>query len=348
MRLRIAFVVALLLAALAARADTLRVATWHLDLDRTGPGLLLRDIRRGDDARLAAIADVIAEVVPDVLVVQRVDYDLGLRALMALRDRIAEDGPYYPHLFARRPNSGWPTGLDMDGDGRRGGPRDAQGYGTFSGQGGMAILSRYPLDAGGAVDFTAMLWRDLPGALLPRWPDGRSFPSDEGQAVQRLSSVAHWAVPLVLPSGPLTLLAFHATTPVFDGAEDRNGRRNHDEIRFWQLYLNGAFGPAPTRRFAIIGDANIDPEKGEGRRGAIRALLADPRLHDPLPGQDTVEWEQTGPLRVSYILPSVDLEVAGAGIHWPPEGAPGRASAVKAGPHRLVWVDLVLQGAGQR
>ena len=61
-----------------------------------------------------------------------------------------------------------------------------------------------------------------------------------------------------------------------------------------------------------------------------------------------MDWEQTGPLRVSYILPSVDLEVAGAGIHWPPEGAPGRVSAVKAGPHRLVWVDLVLQGAGQR
>ncbi|MDZ7709518.1 MAG: endonuclease/exonuclease/phosphatase family protein [Roseovarius sp.] len=280
---------------------------------------------------------------PDVLVVQRVDYDLRLRALEALRDRIAEAGAHYPHLFAQRPNTGWPTGLDMDGDGRRGGPRDAQGYGTFSGQGGMAILSRYPLDSEGAVDFSAMLWRDLPGALLPRWPDGRAFPSDEAQAVQRLSSVGHWAVPVMLPSGPLMLMTFHATTPVFDGEEDRNGRRNHDEIRFWQLYLDGAFGPAPARRFAIIGDANIDPEKGEGRRGAVRALLADPRLRDPLPGQDTVDWEPTGPLRVSYILPSVDLEIAGAGVHWPAEGAPGREAAVTAGPHRLVWVDLLIE-----
>lgn len=341
--MRIAFVVALLLAALAARAETVRIATWHLDLDRTGPGLLLRDIRRGDDLRFAAIAGVIAAVNPDVLVVQRVDYDLGLRALMALRDRIGQDGPYYPHLFARRPNSGWPTGLDMDGDGRRGGPRDAQGYGMFSGQGGMAVLSRYPLDAEGAVDFTAMPWRDLPGALLPRWPDGRAFPSDAAQAVQRLSSVAHWAVPVMLPSGPLTLMTFHATTPVFDGPQDRNGRRNHDEIRFWQQYLNGAFGPVPAQRFAIIGDANIDPETGEGRRGAIRALLADPRLRDPLPGRATVDWEQTGPQRVSYILPSVDLRVTGAGVYWPPEGAPGRDAARAAGPHRLVWVDLALE-----
>jgi len=92
----------------------------------------------------------------------------------------------------------------------------------------------------------------------------------------------------------------------------------------------------------LIGDANLDPERGDGRRGAIRALLADPRLRDPLPGRATVDWEATGPLRVSYILPSVDLRVSGAGVHWPPEGAPGREAAVTAGPHRLVWVDLAL------
>jgi len=27
------------------------------------------------------------------------------------------------------------------------------------------------------------------------------------------------------------ILASHPTPPVFDGVEDRNGRRNHDEIR---------------------------------------------------------------------------------------------------------------------
>jgi len=341
-RAALAGALALMLAPFTAEAGTVRVATWHLALEGTGPGLALRDIERGTAPRLGAIARVIGEVAPDVLVVQGVDYDLGLRALAALRDRIAEDGPHYPHLFALRPNTGWPTGLDMDGDGRRGGPRDAQGYGAFSGQGGMAILSRHPLDRAGARDFSAMPWRDLPGALLPRWPDGRPFPSHAAQAVQRLSSVGHWAVPVRLPSGPLMLLAFHATTPVFDGEEDRNGRRNHDEIRFWQHYLDRAFGPAPARRFVLIGDANLDPDRGEGRRGAIRALLSDPRLRDPLAGLATVDWPQTGPLRVSYALPSADLTVTGAGVHWPPEGAPGRAAAEMAGPHRLVWVDLAL------
>ena len=343
MSARLALVLALLLTGLAVEAGTVRLATWHLALDRDGPGILLRDIRRGEDPRLDAIAGVIAVVAPDVLVVQGVDYDHRLRALRALRDRVAEAGPYYPHLFALRPNTGWPTRLDMDGDGRRGGPRDAQGYGTFSGQGGLAILSRYPLDRDGTRDFSTMLWRDLPGALLPRWPDGRPFPSREAQAVQRLSSVGHWVVPVALPSGPLTLLTFHATTPVFDGEEDRNGRRNHDEIRFWQHYLDGEFRSAPARRFVLIGDANLDPDTGAGRRGAIRALLGDPRLQDPLPGRPTVDWEETGPLRVSYILPDARLRVTAAGVHWPPEGPRGRAAAALAGPHRIVWVDLAVE-----
>ncbi|MFO8184566.1 MAG: endonuclease/exonuclease/phosphatase family protein, partial [Candidatus Aegiribacteria sp.] len=167
------------------------------------------------------------------------------------------------------------------------------------------------------------------------------------QDIQRLSYTAHWVVPIRLPSGPLQLLAFHATPPVFDGPEDANGRRNHDEIRFWQLYLDGAFGPAPRTRFVVIGDANLDPDHSDGRRGAIRQLLADPRLQDPRPAHDgpdapraTVDWDQTGPRRVSYILPSTDLEVAGAGIHWPPDGTPGRDAAATASHHRLVWVDL--------
>jgi hypothetical protein len=343
--------IALCLALLAgpAAADGLRVATWNVGLDRTGPGILLRDILRGGDAQIDAVAHVIARTDPDILVLQKLDYDHDLHALRALRDRLAEDGPRYDHIFALRPNSGMPTGLDMDGDGRRGDARDAQGYGAFSGQAGMAILSAFPIDADAVQEFSTLLWRDLPGALLPVHEDGTPFPSEGAQAIQRLSYSAHWVVPIRLSSGPLHLMAFHATPPVFDGPEDANGRRNHDEIRFWNLYLDGAFGPAPEARFVVIGDANLDPDRGDGRRDAIRQLLDDPRLQDPRPahaGPDapraTVEWEQTGPRRVSYILPSADLEVTGAGIHWPPPETPARDLAAAANHHRLVWVDLVL------
>lgn len=307
------------------------MATWHLGLARDGPGLLLRDIGRDDDPRLAAIAAHLAAISPDILVVQGVDHDHDLLTLTALRDRIARDGPRYPHLFALRPNRGWPTGLDMDGDGRPGGAGDAQGYGAFSGQGGMAILSRYPLDSAAARDWSAVLWRDLPGALLPR-SEGRAFPSEAAQAVQRLSTTGHWAVPVILPEGRLTILAFHATPPVFDGPEDRNGRRNADEIRLWQLILDGAFGPAPEPPFVLAGVANLDPARGDGRRDAIHALLADTRLQDPLLGQPTATWPGTGPLRVSVLLPSADLTVTGAGLH------PSEADLT--GPHRMLWVDL--------
>jgi len=342
----------------AAQAETLRVATWNVGLDREGPGLLLRDIPRDEDAQIDAVAQVIARTAPDILLLQKVDYDRDLHALRALRDRLAEDGPRYEHVFALRPNSGMATGLDMDGDGRRGNERDAQGYGAFSGQAGMAILSRHPIDRAAVQDFSALLWRDLPGALLPVREDGTPFPSAEAQAIQRLSYTGHWVVPVRLSSGPLHLMVFHATPPVFDGAEDANGRRNHDEIRFWRLYLDGVFGPAPEARFVVMGDANLDPADSDGRRGAIRALLADPRLQDPRPTRPgpvardpgtagdpalhTVRWPDIAALRVSYILPSADLEVAGAGVHWPAEGTPEGDLAATANHHRLVWVDLAL------
>ena len=65
-------------------------------------------------------------------------------------------------------------------------------------------------------------------------------------AVQRLATTGFWDVPVETPSGQLHLLAWHATPPVFDGPEDRNGRRNHDEAAFWRLLLEGAL-PMPPR-----------------------------------------------------------------------------------------------------
>ena len=234
------------------------------------------------------------------------------------------------------------TGLDMNGNGRRGEPQDAQGFGLFAGHRGMAILSKWPIDEIATRDMSALLWRDIPAATLPHHPDGTPFPSQDAQAIQRLSSHGHWDVPILLPHGaPLHILAFHATPPVFDGAEDRNGLRNAAEIRLWQHYLNGTFGMPPKERFVIAGVANIDPNRGTGRRDAIKALLADPRLQDPIPtsatGKDTtVDWPTLTPARIraSYILPSTDWHVIGSGVFWPSD------DNTAASRHKLVWVDL--------
>lgn len=327
-------------------------------LERDGPGLLLRDILR-DDPQVMAFATVVRRVSPDILVLQGVDYDHDQITLTALRDSIADHGgPRFTHLFSRRPNTGMTTGLDMDGNGYLGQARDKQGYGRFAGQAGMAILSRYPFNIDGMQDFTALKWKDIPGTLLPR-SNGGPFPSPAAQTAQRLSSVAHWVVPVAVSNQKsLHILTFHATPPVFDGPEDRNGRRNHDEIRFWQLYLDGHFGQPPQGQFVLVGDANVDPTDGEGRKEGIQNLLADPRLQDPKPKRpasrttgpldtdrlDTVAWPDDGPgqLRVQYILPSIGLDVENAGVHWPPGDAPEAADAGAAGPHRMVWVDLAL------
>lgn len=292
------FFILMLLLPQLAWAD-MRVATWNAGLSRKGPGLLLRDILKGEvDVSLIATLDA------DVLLLTNVDYDMDLVALKAL-----DLG--YPHLFALRPNTGMATGLDLDGDGRLGGPRDAQGFGFFAGDGGMAVLSRWPV--GKVRDFSGFLWRDLPDGLFA------------GHDQQRLSTTAHWDVEVLTPDGPLHLLAWHATPPAF---EPRNIPRNHDEAAFWAALIDGRlpFAP-PAAPFVVLGDANADPDNGDGMPEGINMLLTHPRLQDPHDGP-TATYEKTGPLRLDYVLPSTDWQVLDAGMMAQPTG------------HSPVWVDI--------
>lgn len=344
----------------ALYADTLRIASYNTELSRDGPGLLLRALQRDDDPAVAAVIQVIAKANADILVLQGIDWDYEQRTLSALRERLGQAGALYPYHFSLRPNSGVESGLDLDGDGRLGGPADAQGFGSFSGQGGMAILSRHPLLTSEAQDFSGMLWKDFSDALLPTHPDGSPFPSAQAQAAQRLSSTGHWLVLVELPGGQrLNLLVFQAGPPVFDGPEDRNGRRNHDEIRLTQQILHQSLASAPDTPVVIAGGSNLDPQDGEGRHKVLRQLLADPLLQDPQPASpggdaapsqghktpdalDTVDWPGVGRLRVDYVLPSASLRVLDAGVFWPESGEEAEL-VIEASRHRLVWVDLQME-----
>ncbi|MFZ1339743.1 MAG: endonuclease/exonuclease/phosphatase family protein [Paracoccaceae bacterium] len=343
---------ALALLPLAAAAESLRIATWNADLSREGPGLLAEAIAGGKDPQVDAAIAVIAALDADVLLLTSVDYDRGLVALSLLEERLVAAGHPYPHLFALRPNTGLQTGLDLDGDGRLGEPEDAQGWGRFSGQAGMAILSRLPIDEAGVLDHSAFFWADLPGNLIPPGTPA------EITAIQRLSTTGHWQVPVITPAGlRLTLLAFHATPPVFDGPEDWNGRRNHDEAVFWRLLLDGALPlPQPQPSFMVIGDANLDAADGDGLRDGIAALMTHRFLQDPAPrgthgraepaqfgdpALDTALYDFGG-LRVDYILPSGDLTVTAAGVLWPPDSDPLAVTLAQASRHRPVWVEIIL------
>ena len=303
----------LALCAATAQADPLRVATWAGDFSKDGPGLLLRDLVR-DPGALGLGPILTAE--PDILLLTDFDYDAGQAALTALRAALAAQGLDYPYAFSARPNSGMQTGVDLDGDGRTGGPRDAQGFGFFSGYGGQAILSRVPLTL--VADHAGALWRDAPRSLMA--------PADPAPDIQRLASTTFWQITAETEDGPLTLLTLAATPPVFDGPEDRNGRRNHDEVLFWHHRLDGI-----NRPVILLGNFNLDPDRGDGLRNAVQTVLENPALQDPAPGSDTVSWDSTGPMRVSYVLPDARLTVLGAGTVGPDPDA---------GPHALVWVDV--------
>lgn len=355
-------------AARPAQADPLRVATFNLSLNRNAPGQLLADLSTGTNAQARTVAEIIQRADPDVILLNEFD-DVGSRAAVdAFRDNyleVSQNGApaiEYPYAFVAPSNTGVPSGFDLNNDGTVGGGDDAFGFGAFEGQYGMAVLSKHPIVQDEVRTFQHFLWKDMPGALLPDDP-ATTAPADwyspEELQVVRLSSKSHWDVPVRVGEQTVHVLASHPTPPTFDGAEDRNGRRNHDEIRFWADYVTpgrsryiyddqgGRGGLSPSESFVILGDQNADPLDGDSVDAAVDQLLSSRRIQDPMPRSqgaaeaaalqgganlahrgdpslDTADFADTAPgnLRVDYVLPSRSLRVAGAGVFWPVQSDP--------------------------
>lgn len=239
---------------------------------------------------------------------------------------------------------------------------DAWGFGVFPGQYGMALFVRDGLQIlrDSVRTFRLFEWADMPDALKPTRPEsGEPWYSDAEWDKMRLSSKSHWDVPVRLPDGrTLHVLASHPTPPSFDGPEDRNGRRNHDEIRLWADYLSGGAyihddstrngGLAEGALFVIMGDQNADPDEGDAYQNPIQMLLGRERVqgdltpvadsatqaaYPDLDPDDTAEWG----LRVDYVLPSEGLTVKRSGV-WRPVGADTAGVAVS--DHFPVWIDI--------
>ena len=68
-----------------AVSETLRLASYTAALERNAPGLLYRDILYGKSSQIRAALRLIATIKPDVLALQRFDWDAELRAARGAR-----------------------------------------------------------------------------------------------------------------------------------------------------------------------------------------------------------------------------------------------------------------------
>jgi len=355
-----------------ARADgppaSVRFATFNASLNRNSAGQLVADLSTPDNAQAQAVAEIIQRSRPDVLLVNEFDYVGGGLAAELFRSNylaVSQNGADpidYPFYYVAPSNTGIPSGVDLNGDGAVGGPDDAYGFGFFEGQFGMAVFSKHPIDESAVRTFQLFRWVDMPGALLPddpSTPEPGDFYSPEALEVFRLSSKSHWDLPIRIDGKTVHFLVSHPTPPVFDGPEDRNGRRNHDEIRFWADYVTPgaadyitddagtAGGLRPGSLFVIAGDQNADPNDGDSVEGAIQQLLHHPLVntrttpsseggveqaaaqggindsHESDPAFDTADFaEPPGNLRVDYVLPRKNLRILDGEVFWPTSADP--------------------------
>jgi hypothetical protein len=381
----ISICLALLISACTAipSKNSIRVASFNIAMGLSQEWDLFHKLEDGEDPGLKSMAAILQTVRPDVILINEFDYDprsAGLLQTNYLSIPQGDRSPVsYDHSFVAPVNTGVDSGLDLDSDGMKGGPNDAWGFGRFPGQYGMLVLSRFPLDETSIRTFRRFLWKDMPEAARPVKEDGTGYYPDEVWQQLRLSSKSHWDVPVTVGKKTLHVLASHPTPPVFDGAEDRNGRRNHDEIRLWADYIstgnayylyddNGKLGGIEEgSQFVIVGDQNSDPHDGDSFRNAIRLLTDHPEIdsrclpsssgalqaalmqggqnthHTGNPASDTGDFSDnfTGNLRIDYALPSKNLSVRSCGVFWPEEDDRDH-ELIGFTDHRLVWVDVNL------
>ena len=364
-----------------------RIATFNVSMEADNyrspntnihPEALRQHLASGTHPQIRNIAEIIQRVRPDIILLNEFDYITPQTEGLDQFQQHYLDQPqsgqspiHYPYRFTAPVNTGVLMPVDQSGDGNISAPEDAYGFGHYPGQYGMAVLSQYPIYESAARTFQNFRWRDMPDARLPRRPDGSDYYTPEVMEIFRLSSKSHWDLPIHIGTHTLHLLASHPTPPVFDGPEDRNGLRNHDEIRLWVDYLNDTAsylyddqgkrgGLSSEQGFVIAGDLNASPVQGDSHREIITDLIHHPRVQavtpesrgatearpdDPHAASHTVSWG----LRADYVLPSREFTVIDSGVFWPSKDDPLSRlveDRETSSDHRLVWVDICVGAEG--
>ena len=320
------------------------------------------------------MAEIIQRVRPEVVLINEFDYIDGPIDGNALTDAFQANylgigqngaGPIaYPYVFVAPSNTGIASGFDSTTTGRSSRRRWRPATGTTrsasasspasSGWPSSACIRSITTPPGPSSTSSGATCRAR-SCRTTRRPGPADWYSPEELAILPLSSKSHWDLPIDIGGSTVHFLVSHPTPPVFDGPEDRNGRRNFDEIRFWADYLTPGKagyiyddqgrtgGLKPGSSFVIAGDQNSDPLDGDSVPGAIQQLLEHPRVnaasapssegaveaarlqgganatHRSDPRFDTADFADGAPgnLRADYVLLSRNLRIADSEVFWP-------------------------------
>ncbi len=366
----------------------LRIATFNVSMEALNyipyvkdqqpkvTGKELTQALKSDHQQIKNIAEIIQRINPDILLLNEFDRTDNNHNNLALfiknylnKSQNGQQVIDFPYFYQGSVNTGVKVNADINHDGKiNQQPADTHGFGYFTGHFGMVLLSKYPLADEKIRTFQHFKWQDMPNALKPIDPKtNKSWFSDNAWQQLRLSSKSHWDIPVNVQGNIIHVLASHPTPPVFDGEENRNGKRNHDEIRFWSDYINGDQGNyiyddnnqkgslAPKQRFILLGDQNASSVEGAAIPEGIATFLNDEKTQDTKPASEgaanhdlenpyamnhTAYWG----MRADYVVPStLGFNVIDSGIFWPlPHEETFRLikNRQASSDHRLVWVDV--------
>jgi len=368
----------------ALASESLRVATFNVSMDATNHTPKGEQIKsdalvnalNANHQQIKNIAEIIQRVRPDIILLNEFDYipkEQGIEYFKKHYLNVSQNNQQaidFPYSFIAPVNTGLATNFDLDNDGKSTGIMgDAQGFGFFEGHYGMAILSKYPIDFEKVRTLQTFKYKDMPDAQMPTDPKTGDnwYNKTEWQAL-RLSSKSFWDLPVKVNNKTVHVLASHPTPPVFDGDEDRNGKRNHDEVRLIADYVsNKAYiyddkgqkgGLKANSRFVILGDLNAAPEGDKARTNTTDQILKNPLINARFVPQSagakeqynakeaqnyTANWQA----RVDYVLPSqYGFKVKSGGVFWPTKSS-NEYRLIKdrnaSSDHRLVWLDLIVE-----
>jgi endonuclease/exonuclease/phosphatase family protein len=367
--------------------NNLRIATFNVSMEALNyvpyqrgvapkvTGQELSQALKENHPQIKNIAEIIQRVNPDIILLNEFDRNnnkhQALKSFMQnylAKSQQDQQAITFPYFFQGAVNTGVKTPFDLNHNAIKGEtPQDTYGFGYFPGHFGMALLSKYPIDEKNIRTFQLFKWQDMPNALQPIDTETKQpWYSKEAWQGFRLSSKSHWDIPIKVNGKLIHVLASHPTPPVFDGTEDRNGKRNHDEIRFWHDYItpkqgsyiyddNNKLGSLDSSPFVILGDQNASNVEGDAIHAGISLLLNSPLIQDAKPkslgakehaannvnGQyHTAYWG----MRADYILPSVNgWKITNSGVFWPTEEDQAFRlikDRAASSDHRLVWLDL--------